>query len=335
MKYTTALLQWYEQNKRSLPWRDIKDPYGIWVSEIMLQQTRAAAVIPYYTRFMEALPNVEALAACSQEPLLKLWEGLGYYQRVRNMQKCAQLLVEAHQGQFPQTKEQLQRLPGIGPYTAAAIASIAFSQPEPAVDGNVLRVMARLFENGQDVLLPATRLYWEQQLKQQELSRAGDLNQAFMDLGSLICLPENPRCGECPLRGQCLAHKNGSYALYPYRAKKKPRRRELLTVFVLRGQEGLWIVPRAKEGLLGGLYALPCEEGHLSMEQVVFWLNVHGLRPVGSLSQYRKKHIFTHIEWDMLVYSMETEGSLPAPYLPYEGKEPLPTAFKKCLAPDS
>lgn len=331
MDIGTPLLQWYDANRRDLPWRHTRDPYRIWVSEIMLQQTRAAAVIPYYQRFFETLPTVESLAACPQETLLKLWEGLGYYSRAKNLQKAAIVLTETYGGRFPQRAEELQKLPGIGPYTAGAIASIAFDAPEPAVDGNVLRILARLKDDGRDVLLPAVQKDFRGYLKGQMGHRPGDLNQSFMDLGSLVCLPEAPRCESCPLQDLCLSKKRGTQSLRPVRTKKKPRRREALTVFVLRDEQGLWVRRRPEEGLLGGLYELPNVPGTLSAEEAGQQLTRWGLRLTGDVLFYTRKHIFTHVEWHMQVCVCAAAGEMPPGYVRYTGKEPLPTAFLKCL----
>lgn len=331
MDMFAPLLQWYDDNRRDLPWRHTHDPYRIWVSEIMLQQTRAAAVIPYYERFFDALPTLEALAACPQEELLKLWEGLGYYSRAKNLQKAAQSLVTEYGGAFPKKAEELQKLPGIGPYTAGAIASIAFGEMEPAVDGNVLRILSRLMDDDRDILQPATQKYWREYLKERMGQRPGDLNQSFMDLGSLVCLPENPRCEGCPLFDQCLAGKHETQNLLPVRTKKKPRRIETLTVFVLKDEGGLWVRRRPAEGLLGGLYELPNVSGTLTAEEAGQQLTAWRLRLTGAVQFYARKHIFTHVEWHMQVCVCATTGEMPEGYVRYTGKEPLPTAFLKCL----
>lgn len=327
----TLLLQWYDTHRRDLPWRHTRDPYRIWVSEIMLQQTRAAAVIPYYERFFQALPTLQDLASCPQEELLKLWEGLGYYSRAKNLQKAAQVLVAEYGSAFPKKAEELQKLPGIGPYTAGAIASIAFGEPEPAVDGNVLRILSRLMDDDRDILQPATQKYWRTYLKEHMGQRPGDLNQSFMDLGSLICLPENPRCESCPLHDQCASRAHGTQSLLPVRAKKKPRRIENLTVFVLKDEGGLWVRRRPAEGLLGGLYELPNVPGTLTAEDAGQQLTKWGLRLQDGLLLYTRKHIFTHVEWHMQVCACNTSGEMPEGYVRYTGKEPLPTAFLKCL----
>lgn len=331
MDIRTPLLQWYDANRRDLPWRHTRDPYRIWVSEIMLQQTRAAAVIPYYRRFFETLPTVESLAACPQETLLKLWEGLGYYSRAKNLQKAAVVLTETCDGRFPKRAEELQKLPGIGPYTAGAIASIAFDEPEPAVDGNVLRILARLQDDERDILQPAVQKDYRTYLKGQMGHRPGDFNQSFMDLGSLVCLPETPKCESCPLQDLCLSKKRGTQSLRPVRTKKKPRRREALTVFVLQDGQGLWVRRRPEEGLLGGLYELPNVPGTLSAEEAGQQLTRWGLRLTGDVLFYTRKHIFTHVEWHMQVCVCAAAGEMPRGYVRYTGKEPLPTAFLKCL----
>ena len=256
MDFTDALIEWYDGNKRTLPWRGAGDAYAVLVSEIMLQQTRAAAVIPYYSRFMAELPTVDTLAACDEERLLKLWEGLGYYSRARNLKKCAQAVVNEHGGAFPRTAAELVQLPGVGPYTAGAIASIAFGEPAPAVDGNVLRVMARLLEDDGNVTDQRVRDRWTGYLRGRMGDRPGDLNQAFMDLGSLVCLPKSPQCDGCPLSGFCGAFAHGTQGDYPNRGEKRTKRQEELTVFAVRSGDSFLIRRRPPKGLLSGLYEL-------------------------------------------------------------------------------
>ena len=331
MEFTDTLLQWYDRNKRTLPWRGAGDAYAVLVSEIMLQQTRAAAVIPYYGRFMAALPTVEALAECPEERLLKLWEGLGYYSRARNLKKCAQAVVAEHGGRFPQTVEELKKLPGVGPYTAGAIASIAFRRPEPAVDGNVLRVMARLMEDGENVTEQKVRDRWTAYLKSRMGDRPGDLNQAFMDLGSLICLPKSPLCESCPLRATCLAHAHGTQADYPNRGEKKAKRQEDLTVFVVRSGDSFLIRRRPETGLLSGLYELPNQSGHLDQERIGQALTKLGVRPLGAWEIVQRQHIFTHMIWHMQVVRLNAERIEAPGWVWYTGSEPVPEAFLKCL----
>ncbi len=331
MEFTDALLEWYDGHKRTLPWRGIGDAYAVLVSEIMLQQTRAAAVIPYYGRFMAELPTAEALAACPEERLLKLWEGLGYYSRARNLQKCARAVVERYDGRFPETAEELKKLPGIGPYTAGAIASIAFGRPEPAVDGNVLRVMARLFEDDGDVTDPKVRDRWTAFLKDRMGRRPGDLNQSFMDLGSLVCLPKGPLCESCPLAACCGAKAHGTQADYPNRGEKRPKRQEALTVFAVRDGDSFLIRRRPQKGLLSGLYELPNRPGHLSQAEIGQALTDLGVQPVGAWEIVFRQHVFTHVIWHMQVVRLNVQREEVPGYGWYTGAEPLPEAFLKCL----
>ncbi len=331
MEFTDALLQWYDRHKRTLPWRGVGDAYAVLVSEIMLQQTRAAAVIPYYDRFMAQLPTVEALAACDEERLLKLWEGLGYYSRARNLKKCARAVVEDHGGRFPRTAAELQKLPGIGPYTAGAIASIAFGEKEPAVDGNVLRVMARLTEDGDDVTDQRVRDRWTAYLRDRMGHRPGDLNQSFMDLGSLVCLPKSPLCDGCPLAPFCGAYAHGTQGDYPNRGEKKAKRQEALTVFAVTSGDSFLIRRRPEKGLLSGLYELPNLPGHLSQAEIGQALTALGLRPLGAWQILQRQHVFTHVVWHMQVVRLAVERADVPGCVWYTGREPIPEAFSKCL----
>ena len=250
------ILPWYEQNARKLPWRETRDPYCIWVSEIMLQQTRVEAVIRYYQRFLSRLPDVAALAACPEEELMKLWEGLGYYSRVRNMQKAARCIMSAHGGVFPTTFGGILSLSGIGEYTAGAIASFAFDLPYPAVDGNVLRVAARLTAFEQDILAPASKkLLTAAVAAAQPQMQAATFNQAMIELGATVCLPNGaPRCEKCPLFGECRARELGIEQRLPVRKKPAPRRVEKRTVLILRCGDTVALRKRPDKGLLAGLF---------------------------------------------------------------------------------
>lgn len=331
MKFTDALLQWYDRNKRALPWRGAGDAYAVLVSEIMLQQTRAAAVIPYYGRFMAELPTVFALAACGEERLLKLWEGLGYYSRARNLKKCAEIVAKEHGGRFPRTAAELRKLPGIGPYTAGAIASIAFGEREPAVDGNVLRVMARLTEDGGNVTDQKVRDRWTEYLRGRMGDRPGDLNQAFMDLGSLVCLPKSPLCESCPLMPFCGAFAHGAQGDYPNRGEKRAKRQEELTVFAVRSGGSFLVRRRPDTGLLSGLYELPNVPGRLSQDEIGAALTELGVRPLGAWEIVSRQHIFTHVIWHMQVVRLDAERADVPGYGWYTGGEPVPEAFLKCL----
>lgn len=258
-RIVAPLLEWYPENKRVLPWREQKNPYYIWVSEIMLQQTRVEAVKPYFERFTKALPDILALAVCSEAQLLKLWEGLGYYNRVRNMQKAAKQMIEKYQGELPPDYDALKGLSGIGSYTAGAIASIAYEIPVPAVDGNVLRVITRITADEADIMKQSTKKRIEEQLKKvMPVGHSGDLNQALMELGATVCVPNGvPRCGVCPLYGLCEARKQEKVNIIPVKAKVKPRRIEDKTVLIILDGERVAIRKRPARGLLAGLYEFP------------------------------------------------------------------------------
>ena len=333
------LVQWYQNNKRILPWRDIKDPYRIWVSEIMLQQTRVEAVKPFYERFLRELPSVKALADASEEKLLKLWEGLGYYNRVRNMQKAAQQIVSEHQGEFPRSFEEIRELSGIGNYTAGAIASFAFDIPKPAVDGNVLRVVSRLTESYEDIMSQKVRTAMEDALEQvMPKHAAGDFNQGLIELGAMVCVPNGaPKCEVCPLSHLCVAHQHGTQVELPVKKKAKERRIEKRTILVLKDGENVAIKKRPKKGLLAGLYELPNVEGHLTEEETISYCKQIGLSPLHIQKLEEAKHIFSHVEWQMVGYSIrvdELENSCTEEMLFVHPEEiekayPIPAAFEK------
>lgn len=309
------LLFWYQKNKRSLPWRDQPTPYRVWVSEIMLQQTRVEAVKPYFERFLSQLPSIQALAACPEDRLLKLWEGLGYYSRARNLQKAARLLVEQYDGQLPADYRQLTGLPGIGDYTAGAIASIAFGIAVPAVDGNVLRVLSRILCCGDDISLPQTKHTFRQLLLPVVPQHsAGDFNQALMELGATVCLPSSARCLLCPLAALCRAHQEGCTQQYPVKAPKKARQIQQRTLFAILCQtaEGTFTLlhRRPDSGLLAGLWEIPSVEGALTEEQAqqaaAQLLEPFGLSVLSVQPQKPARHIFTHIEWQMSCLLVKT-----------------------------
>ena len=253
------LLEWYDKNKRTLPWRDKNNAYYTWVSEIMLQQTRVEAVKPYFRRFIQELPDVASLAAAPEERIVKLWEGLGYYSRVRNMQKAAIQVMEEYNGKIPEDFETLLSLKGIGRYTAGAISSIAYGHKVPAVDGNVLRVYSRLTESREDIMKQSVRKSVENQLKEiMPEDRPGDFNQAMMEIGAVVCVPNGKaKCGECPLGSFCLARKHGTVEELPVKAPKKARKIENRTVLVIQDGAATAIRRRPPEGLLAGLYEIP------------------------------------------------------------------------------
>ena len=304
-KLPAVLLPWYEANKRDLPWRQDREPYHVWLSEIMLQQTRVEAVKGYYARFLEALPTVEALADCDDDALHKLWEGLGYYSRVRNLKKAAQQVVRM--GGFPETYPEILSLPGIGEYTAGAICSICFDRPTPAVDGNVLRVISRILNDDTPIDLPARKKKVQEDLAAVYPARAGDFTQALMELGATLCGPNRkPDCEHCPCRMFCLAHEKGTAEALPVKSPQKSRRMEDYTVFILRCDGRYALQRRPDSGLLAGLWQFPNTPGKLDAKAALEKVEALGLRPREIYRQVGKKHIFTHIQWNMTGIYLET-----------------------------
>ena len=307
-KLPDALLPWFDANKRDLPWRQDKEPYHVWLSEIMLQQTRVEAVKGYYARFLAELPNVEALANCDDDRLHKLWEGLGYYSRVRNLKKAAVALMELHGGAFPSSYEQILALPGIGEYTAGAIASIAFNQKKAAVDGNVLRVYARLMNDATPVDQQNFKTQVRQRLEAVYPERAGDFTQALMELGATLCGPNwAPRCEACPCREFCKANLVGTAQSLPVKSPKKQKRQEDRTVFILECDGAYALVKRPDSGLLAGLWQLPDVAGALELPAAIEQLENWGMQVRDVRRQLEKKHIFTHIIWNMRGFYMEVK----------------------------
>lgn len=333
----TPLLLWYDGHARILPWRENPTPYRVWVSEIMLQQTRVEAVKPFYERFMDRLPDIRSLAECQEDTLLKLWEGLGYYNRVRNLKKAAMIIEERFGGRMPENYEDVISLPGIGPYTAGAVLSIAYGQQVPAVDGNVFRVVMRLTADDSDITKPSVRRKVEDALLQvMPEGRAGDFNQALMELGAVVCVPNGEaKCEECPLIGLCKGHRIGNYMDFPKKPPKKARRLEDKTVLVIRDGERLAIRKRTARGLLAGLYEFPNVEGHLSEEEALEQVKRFGLSPLRIQRLPEAKHIFSHVEWHMVGYlvrvaALEEETTQDFLFVePDETEEryPIPAAF--------
>ena len=339
-RLANVLSDWYGTHYRSLPWRDSNDAYGIWISEIMLQQTRIEAVIPYYYRFMQACPSVHKLAKIPEEQLLKLWEGLGYYSRARNLQKAARIIVERYNGRLPADYNELLKLPGIGDYTAGAIASIAYGISVPAVDGNVMRVLSRLTGDSTDVLSAGAKRHYADTVRKFLPDRsAGRFNQALMELGETVCLPKaSPKCDICPWRDDCRAIMNGMTAELPVRSKKKPRRIEerIVAIVVIAGDPPRVLLhKRASSGLLANLWELP--NALTAEEEQMLPVNIREqCRFEGEL--VTAKHIFTHIEWYMRgrLYRMPY-AALPSGYKAVTLEElqrtyALPTAFRAYAA---
>ena len=337
-KIVEPLIEWYEGNHRILPWRASKNPYYIWISEIMLQQTRVEAVRPFFERFIKALPQVEDVAVCPEEQLLKLWEGLGYYNRVRNIQKAAIRIVEEYGGRLPADYEKLKDLPGIGNYTAGAVASIAYDLPVPAVDGNVLRVYARIMEDDSDILKQSVKTKVEKEfLKVMPGSRSGIFNQALMELGAMVCVPNGaPKCEQCPVAQYCQARAHGTALDLPVKKKSKERRKEEKTVLILRDGERVAIRKRPSKGLLAGLYELPNLEGYLSEEEILSWVEEQDLTPLQIVPLVDAKHIFSHVEWDMKGYLIRVaaleenadQKMIFAEIREVEKEYPIPAAFQ-------
>lgn len=331
------LLSWYDRGRRILPWREDPTPYHVWVSEIMLQQTRVEAVKPYYDRFMQTLPDIASLAAAEEETLLKLWEGLGYYNRVRNLNKAAVMIMEEYGGRMPDEYEEIQKLPGIGSYTAGAIASIAYHRKAPAVDGNVLRVLGRLRMDGGDIMQQSVKKRVEEELfLSMGEERPGDFNQALMELGAMVCIPNGePRCGQCPWENLCLAHREGRETEFPVKSAKKPRTIEEKTVLIILDENRAALCKRPPKGLLAGMYEFPSISGKRTEEEVLSYLKDRGLSVLRIEPLRECRHIFTHKEWHMTGYfirvdelSRQTDGEyIFAEKNEAKDKYPIPSAY--------
>lgn len=316
------LQNWFKENARVLPWRENPLGYYVWISEIMLQQTRVEAVKPYFDRFIKELPDVKALAECPEDKLLKLWEGLGYYNRVRNLKVAANQIMEEHDGVVPSDYETLLKLKGIGHYTAGAIASIAYGKAVPAVDGNVLRVISRVTADDSDIMKQSVRTHMEEclfelmnsipssescdfseEIKRESIVEPSVFNQALMELGATVCLPNGaPRCGVCPWRDICEARKQDRIMELPVKKKAKARRIEEKTVLIVKDGEKVALHKRPKKGLLAGLYELPNTNGHLTETEVLEFMKKQGYSPVRIQPVCDAKHIFSHVEWHMKGY---------------------------------
>ena len=352
-----SLIEWYRVERRILPWREDPTPYHVWISEIMLQQTRVDTVKGYYARFLARCPNIRALAEADEDTYMKLWEGLGYYSRVRNLHKAAEEIMEAYGGIMPKSYEALRKITGIGPYTAAAIASIAFGEKVPAVDGNLLRVFARLTAYTENIKAEKARkaaaayyMNWmpeaapaeirpasihaaedRRQVPSQRMLNAsahvrentaaalpqdlytpGSFNQALMDLGATICLPNStPLCTKCPLQSFCTAHARGEETNYPVAPEKKPRRIENRTVFLIHDAGKIVIGKRPPKGLLASLYEFPNTEGHLTEAEALEHVKALGFTALHIRRLAPAKHIFSHIEWHMIGYAVRVDELAP------------------------
>lgn len=329
------LLAWYDAGRRVLPWREEPTPYHVWLSEIMLQQTRVEAVRPYYDRFLRELPDIGSLAAVEEEKLLKLWEGLGYYNRARNLKKSAMQIMSEYDGKMPGDYDSLIKLTGIGSYTAGAISSIAFGNAVPAVDGNVLRILSRLRMDDRDILDAGVRKAVGEEIKGiMPVSRPGDFNQALMELGATVCIPNgSPRCEECPWNRLCQARIQNRISEYPKKASRKQRSIEKKTILVIRYGRQVALRQRPKRGLLAGLYEFPSLEGIQKEEQVIAYLKELGVMPLRIQKLRDSKHVFTHKEWHMTGYLIRVDELMGmGEYVFVDPEEirdryPVPSAF--------
>lgn len=325
------LLLWYQKNKRILPWRIDQKPYHIWISEIMLQQTRIEAVKEYYNRFMREVPNIELLATIEEDKLLKLWQGLGYYNRARNLKKTAQIICNEYNGEFPNTYDEIIKLPGIGEYTAGAIGSICFSLPVVAIDGNVLRVMMRLLNCSNNIDDKKTKELVKQILLSIVPQNSGDFNEGLMELGETICLPNTlPKCEECPISKYCLAYRNNTMNELPVRNQKKEKKIEYYTVFLIICDSYIAIEKRKEIGLLHNLWQFPNVEGKLTMK------NVKEIFPQAKIKKsIHYQHIFTHKVWNNKVFIINcNEKDIKYTWATVEElltKFAIPTAFMPVL----
>lgn len=309
MNISESLLEWYYVNHRKLPWRETDHPYAIWVSEVMLQQTQVDTVIDYYNRFLQSYPTIKDLANADEDSVYKLWEGLGYYSRARNLMRCAKIITEQYNGQFPSYYDEIIKLPGIGPYTAGAILSIAYNLPYPAVDGNVMRVIARIFKIEEDIALPATRKIFEKKVIELLPEDRRHFNQALMELGAIICTPKNPRCSICPVKIFCKANKYNIWSELPVKRKKiKKSVKQIAAAYVLNKEKFL-ITKRNEKGLLNGLWGLPYVE-YNDKDNPVSLLAQLIYKEYGFIVEYKKikaknSHVFTHIKWNTTLFQFE------------------------------
>ena len=302
------LIDWFADNARQLPWRDNPEPYYVWISEIMLQQTRVEAVKGYFERFTKELPDIASLASVEEERLLKLWEGLGYYNRAKNLKKAAIIIMEKYNGKLPKDSVELQKLPGIGAYTAGAISSIAYNKIAAAVDGNVLRVMMRLWGSFEDITKESVKKSVGTELERVIPAQyPGSFNQSLMELGATVCLPNGkPLCGECPIVKWCIAHQNNTQLMLPVKPPKKSRKIEEKTILVIDTSYGILIRKRPEKGLLASLWEYPSLDGKLDFEEVKKQISSAGLFVEEIQQLGEAKHLFSHIEWHMIGYYIKT-----------------------------
>lgn len=302
MDISLLLLSWYQDNRRILPWRKDKDPYHVWISEIMLQQTRIEAVISYYERFIERIPDIFTLANISEDELLKLWEGLGYYSRARNLKKAAMMIMNDFGGVFPSIYEEILKLPGIGEYTASAIASICFGAKTPTIDGNVLRVYTRMLEDERNVDLSRTKKQIREEIEKIMPKDTGNFNEAFMELGEVVCLPSGkPKCEVCPLKEKCCAYKHQSWSKFPVKTLKQDKKEYFYTVFLLCYQDKV-VIRKRTDGLLKNLWEFPSVLGKMSLKEIKTLLKTQNIAFKSVHKSVSHKHVFSHQIWYMQAY---------------------------------
>ena len=336
MSMENKLVQWYKAVQRDLPWRLTSDPYKIWLSEIMCQQTQVATVIGYYNRFIEAYPTVEALSKATEDEVYKLWEGLGYYSRAKRLMLCARDVVEQHGGKFPKTYKEMIQLPGIGPYTAGAVLSIAFGVKEPAIDGNVMRVYSRLYNLSFDVGKADARKHFDAYVREDLPKEVSAFNQGLMELGATICTPTKPKCTECPIQNDCKARTLGIEKTLPIKTPKPKKKVKHMVVAYIEHKGAVMVEKRGTEGLLANLWGFPIVEAE---ENVVSWIEEnYGLEVRAVEEMVSKKHVFTHLVWEMTMvhYEAAEKVVLEDPEVHWTkdrtfGDYPLPTAFRKLL----
>ncbi|MGX9135974.1 A/G-specific adenine glycosylase [Rummeliibacillus sp. JY-2-4R] len=316
-QFQQALVEWFQQEKRELPWRKTKDPYKIWVSEVMLQQTRVDTVIPYYNRFMEEFPTPQVLAEAEEEKLLKQWEGLGYYSRARNLQAGVREVVENYGGIVPDNRPEISKLKGIGPYTAGAILSIAYNKAEHAVDGNVMRVLSRVLLIDADIALPKTKKIFEQAVMELiDVNHPSEFNQGLMELGALVCTPTSPKCLLCPVREYCTAFNEGNPEELPVKTKKVKTKNLYYDVFVVRNEEGKFLLEKRPEtGLLANMWQFPMYEQNSNAEHTnesLLSAN-YNVALINREKLFSFKHIFSHLVWHMDSYMIGVDQLGEAP----------------------
>lgn len=337
-KYTEKIVEWYQKNKRDLPWRKDKNPYHIWISEIMLQQTRIEAVIGYYYRFLEKIPDIKTLATIEEKSLLKLWEGLGYYNRARNLKIAAIQIENEYQGKFPTTYEEIMKLKGIGEYTASAISSICYSESQVTIDGNVLRVFTRFYNDQRNIDETRTRKSIREHLQKIIPEESGDFNQGLMEIGETICIPNGiPKCNICPLKKDCLANQYNTYQDLPIRKKKTVKKQEDYTILIFQNQDKVAIYQRTKESLLNNLWGFPQLEGLFSMEEIKDYLIKQNIKYQCIQEGIQNIHIFTHKKWNMISYTIKLTKENSLSQYKWEKiseikkRYAIPTAYKPFL----